>query len=125
MDGSDKWALGRTSEALVAKHLETTGYTVVARNFYAPGGELDILCTKGNTLFVVEVRSRKYGLTRPIDTIGPAKQRHIFDATDAFMAKFDPAVSEVRFIVAEVEWKADTPMIYLTFDPFTLDRGDS
>ena len=118
----DKWALGRRSEKLVAKYIETAGYTILARNFHAPGGELDILCVKAETLFVVEVRSRRHGVARPLDTIGRAKQKHIFDATDAFMAKFNPDVSEVRFIVAEVEWQDDSPKIHLVFDPFTIDN---
>ncbi len=110
--------MGRASEELVAEYLTARKYTVIARNFHAPGGELDIICTRNNTLFVVEVRSRRYGATRPIDTIGPHKQQHIFDAVDAFMALHNPGVDEVRFIVAEVEWHAGTPEIRLTFDPF-------
>lgn len=122
---NDRWELGRVSEELVAKHLERQGYAIVTRNFNAPGGELDILCTKEDVLFVVEVRSRKYGVRRPINTIGPAKQRHIFDATDVFMSQYKPDVSEVRFIVAEVEWHGDSPLIQLTFDPFiSYDRAD-
>ena len=113
--------MGRASEEIVARHLTAKGYTIIARNFHAPGGELDIICIRNNTLFVVEVRSRRYGATRPIDTIGPDKQRHIFDAVDAFMALHKPMVHEVRFIVAEVEWRDDTPEIRLIFDPFIGD----
>ena len=114
----DKWSLGRASEDLVARHMESIGYSILDRNFIAPGGELDILCLKDRTLFVVEVRSRRHGATRPLDTISPAKQAHIFDATDVFMAMRAPDVNEVRFVVAEVEWQTNQPKINLVFDPF-------
>ena len=111
--------LGRRSEDLVADMLREQGYRIIARNYRAAHGELDIICQRGTTLFIVEVRSRKQGATRPIETITPEKQRNIFSATDAFMAQYTPDVNQVRFIAAEVDWELGRPLVNFVFDPFT------
>ena len=117
-DTKSKVNLGRRSEELVANRLREQGYRIIARNYRAAHGELDIVCQMANTLFVVEVRSRKHGATRPIETITPEKQRNIFSATDAFMAQYAPDVDQVRFIAAEVDWELGRPIINFVFDPF-------
>ncbi|MGB5208749.1 MAG: YraN family protein, partial [Azonexus sp.] len=49
---------GREAEERAARHLESRGLRVVARNFRIRGGEIDLICRAGSTLVFVEVRLR-------------------------------------------------------------------
>lgn len=50
--------LGRHGEDLAAHFLEGLGYTIIDRNWRAPGGELDIIAQDADTTVVVEVKTR-------------------------------------------------------------------
>ncbi len=50
--------VGVLTEDQAAGFLETQGYTIVARNVAARGGELDIVALDGKVLCFVEVRAR-------------------------------------------------------------------
>lgn len=49
----DKWQAG---EDLVANHYVSLWYTLLARNYTFPGGELDIVATKWDIVVFVEVK---------------------------------------------------------------------
>lgn len=55
---NDSTRRGSAAEALAARHLESRGLRVVARNFRCRGGELDLVCRDGAALVFVEVRLR-------------------------------------------------------------------
>jgi putative endonuclease len=62
-------------EELATQSLLATGYTIVARNWRCPAGEIDIVARDGETLVVVEVRTRRgqaYGT--PEESLTLAKQ---------------------------------------------------
>ncbi len=44
--------LGAEGEALVARHYEGAGYTLLARNWRCRDGELDLVLRKGRTLVI-------------------------------------------------------------------------
>ncbi|MCU0515214.1 MAG: YraN family protein [Anaerolineae bacterium] len=48
---------GRDGEALAAAWLEDHEFTIVARNWHCPAGELDIVAWQGDTLVFVEVKT--------------------------------------------------------------------
>jgi len=50
--------LGRAGEDRALAFLEQNGYRVIARNVRVPGGEIDLVCTDGNTIVFVEVKAR-------------------------------------------------------------------
>ena len=73
--------LGARGERIAARALRRSGYRVVARN-YRPGprrsdAELDIVAWEGNTLAVVEVKTRRGGLGAPAERIDREKRRRI------------------------------------------------
>lgn len=60
----DRRRLGREAEALACRYLEGNGLEVVARNYRALRGELDIICRDGDFWVFVEVKARstdRYG----------------------------------------------------------------
>ncbi len=50
--------LGRAGEDRALAFLEQNGYRVIARNVRVSGGEIDLVCTDGNTIVFVEVKAR-------------------------------------------------------------------
>ena len=48
---------GAQAEEFTAKWLEERGYTILDRNFFMRGGELDIIAQIEDTIAFVEVRS--------------------------------------------------------------------
>lgn len=68
-------ALGREAETRACRHLILRGWRIVARNWIAAGGELDIVASRWRTLLVVEVRHRSDG--RPLASIDREKWRRI------------------------------------------------
>lgn len=51
-------AVGRAAEQAAAQMLERAGYRILATNFRARGGELDLVAMDGAALAIVEVRYR-------------------------------------------------------------------
>jgi putative endonuclease len=57
--------LGKDGEDFALRHLVGAGFDIVQRNWRCNAGELDIIAVDGNTLVVVEVKTRSstdYGL---------------------------------------------------------------
>ena len=101
--------LGRAAEAAAARHLERLGYRIVAANFRAKGGELDLVALDGEVLAIVEVRYRasdRFGGAAASITHG--KRGRIVRAARAFLATHPQfAKLPARFDVVEVAGPAD------------------
>jgi putative endonuclease len=69
---------GKKGEDLAAAHLAEAGYRIVERNYRCAFGEIDIVAEEEQTLFFVEVKSRRseaYGA--PQLAVGREKQKKI------------------------------------------------
>lgn len=78
--------LGRSGELLAAEYLENKGYTVLDRNWRSGHKELDLVARSGDTLVVVEVKTRgsaRFG--NPEDAVDMRKIRRLVLATDAYL----------------------------------------
>ncbi len=97
-------AAGRAAEDAACLHLEAAGYRILARNYRARVGELDIVALEGGTLAIVEVRYRasdRYG--GGAASIDWRKRRKIVRTTQSLLcARRDLAGMAVRFDVVEV-----------------------
>jgi putative endonuclease len=56
--GRQSWLKGVYAENIAACFLRLKGYKILKRRLKTPVGEIDILCKKGQTLVVVEVKYR-------------------------------------------------------------------
>jgi putative endonuclease len=115
-------ALGRAAEEAAARFLERQGCRILATNFRARGGELDLVAEDGAVLAIVEVRYRasdRYGGAAA--SVTRAKRARIVRAarfllaTHPLLAKF-PA----RFDVVEVSGPADDLRCHLIKGAFSL-----
>lgn len=92
--------LGRRGEDAAAAYLERCGLTLLERNWRCKAGEIDIVAVDGDTLVLIEVKTRK-GIRRgtPEDAVTPSKQRRIARLAAAYLASAGDAECAVRFDV--------------------------
>jgi putative endonuclease len=75
-----------SAEALAGRFLEAQGLTIVARNFRARRGEIDLVARDGDTLVFVEVRLRRsQSHGGAAESITAAKQARLFAAAQAYL----------------------------------------
>jgi putative endonuclease len=78
-------AYGLRAETVAAFWLRAQFYKILDRNFRAPGGEIDIVAKRGNTVVFVEVKARG-GIDEAIDALTPQKRRRIARAANYWLA---------------------------------------
>lgn len=82
----DRQELGRTGEALAARHLERRGWRILARNFRSGHKELDLVVRKGGILAFVEVKTRRgRSFGHPLDAITRRKRREVAAAARGWL----------------------------------------
>jgi putative endonuclease len=92
--------LGAQAEARAAEYLQRKGYRVVDRNWTCRGGEIDLVCSDGDTLVFVEVRSRastSHGT--PLETVVDGKRRRLIRAAEIYLHMKDLQDRACRFDV--------------------------
>lgn len=107
--------IGATGEMVAASFLERRGYRIIARNYWKPYGEIDIVAEKGNIVHFVEVKSvsressmdisRETNDYRPEELVHPEKIRRLHRAIQAY-------VLEKR---EEREFQLDVVGVFLDF----------
>jgi putative endonuclease len=94
-------ALGRAGEERAAVWYRVHGYAVLERNWRCELGEVDLICARGPTLVVCEVKSRtrtQYG--HPLEAVTLAKRRRLRRLTAAYLRSKPGPWAEIRFDVA-------------------------
>jgi putative endonuclease len=100
---------GARGEALVATRLERDGYTIVARNWRCPVGELDIVASLGDLLVFVEVRTVTSDfLETPVLSVNLGKQGRVGRAADVWLRAHAAQPDRIRFDVAGVRLDGET-----------------
>ena len=56
----DRAKIGREGEAIAEDFYRSKGFHILARNLRVGAGEIDLIVTKGQTVHVVEVRTRTF-----------------------------------------------------------------
>ncbi|MGB8252055.1 MAG: YraN family protein [Anaerolineaceae bacterium] len=95
--------LGRWGESLAAETLTAKGYEILARNTRTGSGEIDLIARKAGLLVFVEVKTRRgdeYGT--PEEAITPAKQQHMEDAAQAWLAEHPEETGAWQFDVIAI-----------------------
>ena len=97
-------AMGDRGENLAARHLQSRGYKIIARNFRCELGEVDIVARDGRTLVFVEVKTRAYDDPAPEDQVNPAKMHQLTKAAKVFLSRYGTPQPPARFDVVAVLW---------------------
>jgi putative endonuclease len=111
--------LGRAGEKAAADLLAARGYRIVGAGFRARRGELDLLCRRGDTLFVVEVKTRTGdAFGTPLEAVG-ARKRQAMSAAAAEYRALAEWRGPIRFAVVGLTVRRDGGFeAELTEDPF-------
>jgi putative endonuclease len=93
IDKPGRLDLGARGEKLAAEELERRGYRIVARRWRCRLGEIDLVAYHGETLVIVEVKTRRIrgeaqarGSPSPQDAVGRRKRRKLVQLTHAYLA---------------------------------------
>ncbi|MEF3367351.1 YraN family protein [Methylocystis sp. 9N] len=79
------YAYGLRAETVATLWLRARFYKILARNFRAHGGEVDIVARRGHTIVFVEVKARG-DLDNAAIAITPQKQRRFSQAAGRWLA---------------------------------------
>jgi len=77
--------------------LRRAGLIILARNWRAAGGEIDLAALEGETLVFVEVKSRAGAFPDDRPAVSAAQRRRTVRATRAFRERFGVAHLPFRF----------------------------
>ena len=121
----DSYELGKIGEDLAVNHLINKGYRILERNWRSGHKEIDIIALDGDTLVVVEVKTRQsntYG--EPDIAVGVMKQRMLIWAADAYV-RYKNLDVDVRFDIISIVITDKEPEIEHIEDAFicTSSRG--
>jgi putative endonuclease len=97
--------LGAAGEERAAAWYVAQGYAVVVRNWRCKEGEIDLICVRGRTLVICEVKTRSsLAFGHPAEAVTPAKQRRLRTLARLWLADQDGPVrvAAIRFHVAAV-----------------------
>lgn len=97
---------GRGAEILAALYLSVKGYHILARRFRAAGGEIDLVARSGDTLVLVEVKSRR-DADAALEAVTPRARARIESAGRAFLARrrgFDRLALRYDVIAVGAGW---------------------
>lgn len=95
---------GRLGEIRAEQYLAGLGYEILARNFRAPGSEIDLIAADGAVVVFIEVKMRG-GASASMgrEAVTPAKQRRISTGAMYYMMKSGLMNRQARFDVMEIQ----------------------
>ncbi len=86
---TEKQKLGNIGENKAVEYLKRKGYKIIQRNFQYGHHELDIVCSDGNDLVIVEVKSvRVPAFGSGESRISIKKQRSVIKATYGYLNRY-------------------------------------
>lgn len=104
MTSADRRArLGAHGERRAARHYESAGYRIEARNWRCSIGEIDLVARRGSELVVIEVKTRssdRFG--HPVEAVTEAKQRRLRRLGIRYRAERGAAGDRLRFDVVGI-----------------------
>jgi putative endonuclease len=103
--GQQRRNLGQQGESAAAQFLRAKGYAIVAKNFRARIGEIDLVALDRHTIVFVEVRSlsgEEFG--DPLATVTPRKQRQIAKTALLYLSRHNLHDRAARFDVIGIQW---------------------
>ena len=93
---------GKAGEEMAAKYLLENGYDILERNWKHKHYEIDIIAKKGNTLSIVEVKTRTGNFFgEPEEGVSKKQERFLAHAADHYILSKDLHV-ECRYDIVSI-----------------------
>ncbi len=99
-------SVGQWGEAIAAKWLGEQGFAVLARNWRAGRGELDIVAERGGVIHIVEVRARRGAAHgTPEESVTSRKRLKLLETAQAWLLAHnrEDATWQADLIVIELD----------------------
>ncbi len=109
---------GLAAELHVAEHLEGMGWRVLEHSWSCKAGEIDLVVIRDGALRFVEVKARSADDPSGLDAVGPAKQRRLSRAAEAWLDMVGCEFNEAAFMVATVSFDDGAWTVALLDDAF-------
>jgi putative endonuclease len=98
--------LGDEGERLAARYLRRQGYTILARRYRTPLGELDLVARERDCIVFVEVKTRRHELAgQPHEAVDARKQAQLTRLALAFLKRYRLLEQPARFDVVSIVWE--------------------
>lgn len=95
--------VGDRGEQRAAECYERAGYRVLARNWRCEEGEIDLVCRRGATVVVCEVKTRRsFAYGSPAEAVTAEKRRRLRRLAARWLREHRVHCRTVRFDVAAV-----------------------
>ena len=116
---------GRGAEAVAAAFLARQGFVILERNHTTRRGEVDLVCTEGDVLCFVEVRSRaSRAFGDPVETVDRGKARRVVSAATDWAMRHGGLDRAIRFdVVSVIAAPGAAPEVALYRGAFDADGG--
>ncbi len=103
--------LGSWGEEVAATRLQERGYTILARNFHTPHGEIDIVAGKEEAIIFVEVKTRSSNrFAFPENAVNRRKQMLMLSAAECWFEQHPESPESWQFDVIAVTGKPSGEM---------------
>ena len=100
-------SVGRHGETVAADYLVAKGYTILARNWRSPYGEIDLIATQDRVIIFVEVKTRTgKSLGPPEISITPKKREHMRNTAEYYIQQHPELINDWRIDVITVQVRA-------------------
>ncbi len=108
--------IGIKGEQIAADFLLKKGYIIVSRNWRSGNKEIDIVAAQGDTLAIVEVKTRtKSKFIFPEESVNKRKQQFLKTAATAF-ADVHQQYKNIRFDIISILLDGDYPKEIIHFE---------
>jgi putative endonuclease len=97
--------LGRLGEDAACEFLQRKGYALLERRWRSRTGEIDLVMRQGDTLVLVEVRTRRAPVEQAAASVGPRKRQRLLALAEEYLSGLD-APGNARIDVVCVGWNA-------------------
>ncbi|QHW30083.1 YraN family protein [Paenibacillus rhizovicinus] len=97
-------SIGVYGETIAVEYMLEKGYAVLDRNWRCRTGELDVVARTGNTIIIVEVRTRRAGgrFGTAVESVDFRKQFQVRSTAEVYLSMNKLHGSQIRFDVIAI-----------------------
>lgn len=97
-------SIGVYGEAIAVEFMLEKGYVILDRNWRCRTGELDIVARMGNTIIIIEVRTRRAGgrFGTAVESVDFRKQLQVRSTAEVYLSMNKLHGSQIRFDVIAI-----------------------
>ena len=121
---SETAAIGKAGERLAVRALKRAGYRVLATNWRARGGEIDIVAEQEGTIVFAEVKTRSSdSFAAPELAVDSSKRRKLARAAWRFLERNSATDRDCRFDIVSIvnEPQSRRPKVEIIPNAFQVD----